>query len=445
MDLLAELRLHAASTEKIDVLAGWTDAVDDPVEAAPREAPGQTAVFGLAMATAATNTVYGPADQPYALVEGELLTFNTAMARARALATPAAHQFGDTKHRRVAYTVQATTAFREYFPPEWADQPDMLTRSSEQQVIDVPSSAPPSTPAVLYAVPTLSWEDLSTNEAVVTRRRGGGVRVWLERGWWSSGAGERLGVVFGPTVVGVNDPQYHVMSFIGHDPTRVGGAVTAPTRATFTGIVQFVDNVGLLENVGGMSLATFELAFDTTSNRWYCDIDLDTGAAYLPVLRLALVRYQPHSLDHCAVSRVILVDLVQTLPDRMLTVRHDAGGAARTITVVGPSYTATAGLGGTRSDPAALAVVRCKVQRKPSGTPDDPLAWVDVPDAEVALSPTFTDSVAEWTGSLSVPDAPPDTDQRLLVVEEDRLAVDEQTLSDAGFLPRVVFAATVSL
>jgi hypothetical protein len=44
-----------------------------------------------------------------------------------------------------------------------------------------------------------------------------------------------------------------------------------------------------------------------------------------------------------------------------------------------------------------------------------------------------------------VPEAPPDTDQRLLVVEEDRLAVDEQTPSDGGFLPRVIFAATVGL
>ena len=445
-DLLAELTLHVPSTEKIDVLAVWTESVDDPAEPEPREVTGQSVVFDLATATAATNTVYGPADQPYALVDGRLLTFNTAIARGKALATPAAHQFGDTKHREVTYTVQATTAFREYFPPEWAGQPGMLTRSSKVHVLDVPSSAPPSTPTLLYAVPTLRWEDLSTPDAQVTLRHGGGVRVWLERGWWSSGSKERLGVVFGPAVLDVNDPRCNVTSFIGQDPTRVGGAMAAPTQATFGGAVQFVNGVTLLEDVGLMSLATFKPVFDPTSNRWYCDIDLDTGTAYLPLLRLALVRYQPHAIEHCAVSTVVLVDLVQTLPERTLTVTHAAADeTSRTITVAGPSYTATAGLATSRSDPSALAVVRCTVQRRQSGAGDDPLAWVEVPEAEVALSPSFTGTVATWTGSLTVPEAPPDTDQRFLVVEEDRLAVDEQTPSDGGFLPRVIFAATVAL
>ena len=256
----------------------------------------------------------------------------------------------------------------------------MLTRSSEVHVLDVPSSAPPSTPTLLYAVPTLRWEDLSTPDAQVTLRHGGGVRVWLERGWWSSGAGERLGVVFGPAVLDVNDPRCNVTSFVGQDPTRVGGAMAAPTRATFGGAVQFVDGVPLLEDVGLMSLATFKPVFDPTSDRWYCDIDLDTGTAYLPLLRLALVRYQPHAIEHCAVSTVVLVDLVQTLPERTLTVTHAAADeTSRTITVVGPSYTATAGLATSRSDPSALAVVRCTVQRRQSGAGDDPLAWVEVP------------------------------------------------------------------
>jgi hypothetical protein len=241
------------------------------------------------------------------------------------------------------------------------------------------------------------------------------------------------------------------MSFIGQDPTRDGGVVVAPSRTSFTGAAQIVDGVRLLEDISPgsgalVSLATFEPDFDPTSNRLFCDIDLDTGAAYLPLLRLALVRYQPHAKIGCEVSKVVLVDLVQTLPERTLTVTHAAADVAtRTITVVGPSYTATAGLGARRSDPAALAVVRCRVQRRQSGAGDDPLVWVDVPEAEVVLSPSFTNTEATWTGSLSVPETPPDTDQRLLVVEEDRLAVDEQTPSDGGFLPRVIFAATVAL
>lgn len=60
-------------------------------------------------------------------------------------------------------------------------------------------------------------------------------------------------------------------------------------------------------------------------------------AAYLLLLRLALVRYQPHAIDACAVSRVVLVDLVQTPPERTLTVTQAADEpAARRVTVVGP-------------------------------------------------------------------------------------------------------------
>jgi hypothetical protein len=127
-----------------------------------------------------------------------------------------------------ASSYSISVAFREYFPPEWAGQPGTLTRSSEVHVLDVPSSAPPSTPTLLYAVPTLRWEDLSTPDAQVTLRHGGGVGMWLERGWWSSGAGERLGVVSGPTILDVNDPRYNVTSFIGQD--RRGSAGLWPRQ-----------------------------------------------------------------------------------------------------------------------------------------------------------------------------------------------------------------------
>lgn len=450
VDLVTELRLHVPSTEKIDVLASWDDAVDDPAEPRPRDVvPAKAVVFDLPIATAAKVTQYAPSDLPYSLVGGELLTANTGIARSRQLPTPAAHQFGDTKHRSVTYTVQATTAFREYFPPEWAAQAGVLTRSGLPQTLEVPSSAPPMPPNILYATPTLWWEDLGTPEALTRVRHGGGVRIWLERGWWSSGAGERLGVVFGPTVVSVDDPQYRATTFIGQDPIRAAAPVASPTRASFTGDVRFVDGVKVLDGLPAFELATYDPVFDETSNRWYCDIDLDTGAAYLPLLRLALVRYQPCALEGCATSTVVLVDLVQTLPDRTLTVTHGIdevdGGDTRTVTVVGPSYTATAGPGSVRSDPAALSVVRCKVQRRTSGGKQDALAWVDVPDATLDLSPTFEGAFATWTGSMPVPPASPGTDQHLLIVEEDRLAVDEQTPSDGGFLPRVIFAAEVAL
>lgn len=37
--------------------------------------------------------------------------------------------------------------------------------------------------------------------------------------------------------------------------------------------------------------------FDDQAHLWFCDIALDTEAAYFPFGRLALVRYRPGSID----------------------------------------------------------------------------------------------------------------------------------------------------
>ena len=45
------------------------------------------------------------------------------------------------------------------------------------------------------------------------------------------------------------------------------------------------------------------VAFDADRGLWYCDIEIDTEAAYGPFVRLALVRYQPHSIPDAHLSR----------------------------------------------------------------------------------------------------------------------------------------------
>ena len=81
---------------------------------------------------------------------------------------------------------------------------------------------------------------------------------------------------------------------------------------------------------------------DDARDLWYCDIEMDTESAYFPFVRLALARYQPHSIPHAHLSPVVLADTVQTVPDRTLTVTPVAGQAgAFAVQVSGPAYSGT--------------------------------------------------------------------------------------------------------
>jgi len=55
---------------------------------------------------------------------------------------------------------------------------------------------------------------------------------------------------------------------------------------------------------------------------WYCDIELDPGATYMPFIRLALVGYQPNALDGAKISKVVLGDFAQVLPRRRSTFKR---------------------------------------------------------------------------------------------------------------------------
>src|SRR5690606_22594759 len=116
--------------------------------------------------------------------------------------------------------VRATTRFREYLPPSLYAQQELVTRlgpvalgatfalpaeddpgapvlvdpnGSDAQSL-VPASAAPDDPRVLYVVPTFRWERSSSANAATQQatRHGNGLRVWLDRPWFSSGDGELL-------------------------------------------------------------------------------------------------------------------------------------------------------------------------------------------------------------------------------------------------------------
>ena len=100
---------------------------------------------------------------------------------------------------------------------------------------------------------------------------------------------------------------------------------------------------------------------------WFCDIDVANAESYMPFVRLALVRYQPKALDGCAVSHIVIADIVQTLPDRTLTVAKS--GEQLQVTVAGPGYASISGVA-ARSDDAALGRVMARIEARDPSIPD---------------------------------------------------------------------------
>lgn len=184
---------HAKSTGRLDVEARWTEPVDDVGKEAPSELEGAAHVGDFQLESSEENCRIGRDDVPA----------SGAMPPVHQLR----HEFGDTKHRVVHYHAVATTRFREYFPPEITNDRALTTHEGPEAELSVPSSRRPDPPDVLYVVPTWTWDEQTVPgrrgrdgarrlpPTFQRTRTGGGLRVYLDRPWYSSGAGELLGVV----------------------------------------------------------------------------------------------------------------------------------------------------------------------------------------------------------------------------------------------------------
>ncbi|KOV61351.1 peptidoglycan-binding domain-containing protein [Streptomyces sp. MMG1121] len=418
--LAGTIALDEGTTDRIDLVAQWTEVTD--AGPAGRNAQPMTApVFGLL--TARANRTGAPGAAPVVLQDG-LLTFDTGAAATGT--TPPdikQHEFGDTKHRTVRYSPLAGSSFGDYFPAQFADpgRNDLSVQGAAQE-LSVLSSAPPTAPRLLYCMPTLSLERADgPSGALVQRRHGGGVRVYLDRPWYSSGDGELLGVVLGRQPGG--DPtsvQDAWVTLMGRDPVHRSAPVVAPTADVFTHAEQ-PRNVSLTTPSGPLPVTvvgfTPQFDADGQGGRWFCDLELDTGDACLPFVRLALVRYQPDSIPGAEISSVVLADLVRVLPDRELTVTL---GQSISVSLTGPSWDPTG---------SAPPLVTATLQRRHDVVTDDDLGWVTLEDTVTQLTSIDAESSHRpfYTGQVPVPPVPPGMPLRLLVMETEGIRADGST------------------
>lgn len=470
--LIGHVQVHAKSTGRADLLAEWTEPLDDVAQPAPVTIPGRAHWSDF--------TITATEDQ-------------AAIGRTDVLSAPpvhrAEHDFADTRYRQIRCHPVATTRFRDCFPPVIAQDQSRITTIGQPVTVTIPSSRRPDPPDVAYLIPTFRWDQTVTNQPrpTVTRtRQGNGLRVYLNRPWYSSGDGEQLAVLLAdqtpplpiphrppvitsPPVVTsppaaaclVSDtdtgglavphslPTPHLAAALGQpgldkltsqwgvDPawTQKATPASGPRAAQLPSRAGFRAGLSLAElQAATVAAAIHDVRFDQTRGLWACDIHLDTGQSYFPFVRLALARYQPHSLAGVELSAVVLADFGQLPPDRTATVIGLASGVIE-VTVTGPAPAEVLDAGAITPNPAQPlpavtgpgSITTVQIERLPADATD--LGWEPAGDP-VTLTPDRatardgTNPVVRWAGRITAPAPKPGERLRLAVREEEMIETD---------------------
>ncbi|MFK0112003.1 hypothetical protein [Streptomyces sp. NPDC091217] len=307
---IERLSLDVPSTGRIDLHAEWTDRVDSP-PAAP---------------TASTRLAHvGSYEvQHLPLLEGALPEIR--------------QEFGDTRHHHVSYAVTAVSRFEDCFGRVLAADPTACLAAGTLADTDVPSSLRPPAPGLIHCIPSFTWTRTTDGQQSLTRlRRGGGLRVLLERPWYVSGDDEALAVLTFPAGP-VPAEALRCVAVAGRDPIHDTGAPPAVLTAAQVNTTQRAQ-VTLPELQRQLDAALYPVEFEAESDHWFADLDLApvVAASYFPFVRLALARYQPYTVSGVpAVSTVVLTEPVQLAPQRRLTVTRRPGQAGVVLEGLGP-------------------------------------------------------------------------------------------------------------
>ncbi|MEU4447686.1 hypothetical protein AB0K14_10275 [Actinosynnema sp. NPDC050801] len=341
---------------------------------------------------------------------------------------PLRHSFGDTKHRRVVYTLTAVSRFRDCFHDS---EPDSAFRVAKAQPpVVIPSSARPPAPVVLSVGPAFRWSAPQVSQFRVERvREGGWLRVELARPWFVTGEGEALGVL---VAAGAESP---FVTRIGRDPAFASPAPPAfPDPAWFPG--KEADRV--LHPEAQQHVHVVPHGVSLAGDRWLADVRIAPPvSSYYPFVQLVLARYQRESLRGLALSTAVVADPVRLPPDRRLVVSRTDTGMLVELT-------------GTAPDPPNLFEVVLEHLVAPPGTDPGTVELTGLPDAPDDVPAWFPVDDFMATGvvneTVDLPEPPDDRGPlRLRVREVEFAATDSPPGVPLELLERSVFVDVVRI
>lgn len=453
--LLGVIKVHGKSTIKLDITSEWSEPVDMS-ELDPSSGPLKVKAY---VGEVPLQIIDGP--KPLELMSGNWVvgeyfpeTDTIGFYQLPTKIHAPRHEFGDTKHRIVRYRATASSRFREYFSQD--DDLD-FTRTSDEIVVNIPSSARPAAPKVLYVIPTFGWKRQTSTNLIASERLGGGLRIYLERPWYSSGEGELLGVVLlndllQPDRNAEREKFKHYITQWGADPIWKSNSVPSlPKLENFPKRIykeKDAYNLSLDETSEiKVGVAGHEVEYDPIRKLWYCDIDINThkwkngkivdgiGSSYYPFIRLALARYQPNSISDAHLSKVVLADFVQIAPDRSVVVTYDPyNPAVLNVAVAGYSYKPPS----MTPDNERIEVVIESLAQELAGD----LGWKPEDEAKINRDIETASENLIWKGQVTLPPAGGQK-FRLVLKEYEYLYVDDGESQSIG--KRLVFVETIDL
>lgn len=474
--LIGAVDVHGPSSESLTAEAEWMDPVDD-LSLPQWDERRQKAV--------AFTTTIRPEEDLAVLYMGtedvkvHIPNFGSVWAH------KAIHQLGDTKHHKIRYRFRAPTRFREYFDaaslapaqgsPADPEQPldDGQSVVGPAVEVSVPSSAKPAAPIVHSVLPLFRWDEGTEPEQplAVRRRRRAGVRIYLERPWFSSGENELLGILLAPNAI--DEHLEGLVSQWGADPVwlsspvhlrpmtvQLGNLLHAFGVDDRPGDAQPVVPPAMLPLVvaegGGHSgkkarVLGYRPQYNSDRQKWYVDVSIDPRDTFWPFVRLAVARYQPNSIPGCHLSATTLCDYVQLTPERTTSVSRTDVRHVRVV-VSGPVgiRSVRSGLLGIievdSSFPATVPdlaqrvtanrLVVARLQRRDPAIPTD-LGWDTVTAVELKVrGQGRTHYEAAWVGELAAPEDIPlrrpgeNPNWRITVEEWERLPGDPDDLGE---------------
>lgn len=303
-------------------------------------------------------------------------------------------------------------------------------------VLDVPNTRPPLAPDVLETLPAFRRQHRRTEDMAQAHHHGSVVRVWLGRGWFSSGAGELLGVVCDEAGA---DTLTH--SVAGKDPLFSTAEPAPITPYLFTSASTVAAGLTTLEG-HQVDVAGHPVTFDPDTGRWYADLVIDDDGTYLPFVRLVLCRLQPASVDGAHLSPLIVAEPLRLGPTRRSTVRVTNDVATVHVTVEGHSHSGV-------PDPDLPGEthhnrVTAWIEERDTAVNDPDLGW-SVIDGPVVLDRRRRGRATRWHHQFALPVGGFDADAEIRV----RLEESEPLVSGPKASPSIthkpVFVETISM
>lgn len=451
--LAGGIDLHGPSTERLDVEAAWSEWVDDLAKPGPERIDVTAAAAHTMVGYDEDLVVLANADKQIDFPDGSELNIHKAV-----------HELGDTKHRDIDYRMRATSRYREYFDPRVVPTPDDVSVVGPTRRLDVPSTARPAKPIVRDVIPMFRWYEETEPEQPfgLRRTRRAGLRLYLDRPWYSSGDNEQLAVVLAHTASPGNafvsrwggDPVFwqqgpaareilplvDIPHLLGLDDRRQGARPIEPPT-----VRQLVDVAGQ----PSVWVLGYEPEYSEERGLWFTDIAVDPGRAIWPFVRLAVARYQPSSLPAKHLSPVVVCDFVPLPPERTATLTRPDNRHAR-IVVTGPIgvpdlTTAGAARRSFFELLVASRVMRVRLEHKIADVKGD-LGWETVAKHDLPIL-GFEGTVVSWSGELELPNIVPprrpgdSTAWRVTVEEWEQLPADRiKGERGSGLESRMVYA-----